>query len=183
MNVYFIMFYTTWNYFEPIFGLRFLSPLSIHLYSFQGEADRPCAICSDRTVFDRCPKPTASPIFCPQNSIKLLSTPWKVPKLHFWGCGSVLESFISKGRSCDTSCVRFLYPHYFCENSFQLLVSAMCPGYPKMWKYWDLRQLYYIQTVHRRIIKCFPMCYSQHTLQKYYGVWALSSPFCNFLNR
>lgn len=69
------MFYTSWNYLEPI----------LHLYSIQGEADRPCAICSDRTVFDRCPKPTASPIFCTQKFDKITFNSVKSPKIALLG--------------------------------------------------------------------------------------------------
>lgn len=32
----------------------------------QSEADPPCAMCSDRTDFDRSLKPIVTPIFCPQ---------------------------------------------------------------------------------------------------------------------
>lgn len=113
---------------------------------------------------------------------KIIFISVKHPKMAILGGWIPIQKlFISKGGSCDSllTFTRSLYPHCFGKKKFSIIImSSICPGYPEMYKYWDLNVLLHC-TLQWNNKKKNCLSYSKYVyaLRKY-GVWARYFPSC-----
>lgn len=97
----------------------------------QVDADHPCAMYSDRTMFDTNPKPFAILTFRPQRIRSHFFPLGEKPQNGTLAEGGrFLESFIRKSKLCDTQS-KSLCTQPLWQKSFQWL-SSICLGYPNM---------------------------------------------------
>lgn len=85
----------------------------LYTNTVQGEAYRPCSEYSDCTEFDRSIKPIAIPHFRPRLIRKKYFELRETPHNSTFMGGWVWKIVIRKGRTCDTSFKRSMYPHHF----------------------------------------------------------------------